>query len=136
MEAIGVHFGLRRAAIKRLLIILLIFCLSPLALAEKEYEKKGVIREIDLADRTAIIGGYRFYFGSASGYQAADIETLLYSNGAFELLEVGMKVIYHFTPNKPWYRIVRLRQLPDDAWLDNDELPDAHPPWQKHPDSY
>jgi hypothetical protein len=97
---------------------------------EEWVEKEGVVREIDLASRTAIISGFRYYFGTSSGYQTAELDLLAYPTGSFELLEVGMKVQYHYTPEKPWRRILRLRQLPDDAWLDNDELPDAHPPWQ------
>jgi hypothetical protein len=116
---------------KRMIVLgLLLFC-NAMAIAEEEVwwlEKEGVIRSINLADRTAIITGFRYYFGSSSGYQMADIELLNQSTAVFEMLAVGMKVQFHFTSDKPWRRILRLRQLPDDAWLDNDELPDAHPP--------
>ena len=114
-----------------LLILVLLFTGPLQTYAEEEWvEKEGVVREIDLASRTAIISGFRYYFGTSGGYQTAEIDLLAYPTGSFELLEVGMKVQYHYTPEKPWRRILRLRQLPDDAWLDNDELPDAHPPWQ------
>ena len=95
--------------------------------AEEWAEKEGVIREIDAVNRTAVISGYRYYFGTSSGYQASNIELLVYSRGAFELLEVGMKVQFHYTSDEPWYRILWLRQLPKDAWLDNNELHDAFP---------
>ncbi len=111
---------------KLIVVSLVIFSFS--AFAEEEWvEKEGVIREIFLEDRTAIISGFRYYFGTSAGYQTADIDLLNYSIASFEMLEVGMKVQYHYTPEKPWRRILRLRQLPDDAWLDNDELPDAIP---------
>ena len=112
---------------------LLILLLSLLALAasaraaEEWAEKDGVVREIDLANRTAIISGFRYYFGTSFGYQTPEIELLLYPRGTFEMLQVGMKVQFHYTPRKPYRRILRLRQLPDDAWRDNDELPDAIP---------
>lgn len=112
---------------------LLILLLSLLALAasaraaEEWAEKDGVVREIDLANRTAIISGFRYYFGTSFGYQTPEIELLLYPRGSFEMLQVGMKVQFHYTPRKPYRRILRLRQLPDDAWRDNDELPDAIP---------
>ena len=112
---------------------LLILLLSLLALAasaraaEEWAEKDGVVREIDLANRTAIISGFRYYFGTSFGYQTPEIELLLYPRGSFEMLQVGMKVQSHYTPRKPYRRILRLRQLPDDAWRDNDELPDAIP---------
>ena len=112
---------------------LLILLLSLLALAasaraaEEWAEKDGVVREIDLANRTAIISGFRYYFGTSFGYQTPEIELLLYPRGTLEMLQVGMKVQFHYTPRKPYRRILRLRQLPDDAWRDNDELPDAIP---------
>jgi len=115
---------------KKVVLMMLMFTLSPaiaVQAAEEWVEKEGVVREIDRANRTAIISGFRYYFGTSFGYQTPEIELLLYPRGTFEMLEVGMKVQFHFTPRKPYRRILRLRQLPDDAWLDNDELPDAIP---------
>lgn len=104
--------------------LLLVVASSAMA-AEEWVEKEGVVREIELAERTAIISGYRYYFGTSYGYQTPDITLINYPTATFEMLQVGMKVQYHFTPEKPWRRILRLRQLPDDSWLDNHELPDA-----------
>ena len=90
---------------------------SPAFAQQEEWaEKEGVIREIRLADRTAIIDGYRYYFGTSGGYQTANIELLNYSVASFEMLEVDMKVQFHYTFGDPWFRILRLRQLPYDAW--------------------
>jgi hypothetical protein len=111
-----------------LIVLVSLLTLAPLAQAAEEWaEKEGVVREIDLATRTAIISGFRYYFGTSFGYQTPEIELLLYPRGTFEMLQVGMKVQFHYTPRKPYRRILRLRQLPDDAWRDNDELPDAIP---------
>ena len=108
------------------LIVLALIVVSPAVLAAEEWvQKQGVIREIDLANRTAIISGTRYYFGTSGGYQTPEIELLLYPSASFEMLTVGMKVQYHYTPQKPLRRILRLRQLPNDAWQDNHELPDA-----------
>jgi hypothetical protein len=104
-----------------------------MAADEEWVEKEGVIREINLAERTAIISGYRYYFGTSYGFEAASIQLLQGSRASYEMLAVGMKVQFHYTPQKPWRRVLRLRQLPYDEWLDNDELPDAHPPWQSVP---
>lgn len=93
--------------------------------AEIEWaEKKGVVREIDLSGRTAVIAGFRYYFGTSYGYQTPDIELIYYPKGTFEMLEVGMKVQFHYTQRKPYRRILRLRQLPDDAWFDEATAPD------------
>ena len=111
-----------------LILLLSLLTLATAARAAEEWaEKDGVVREIDLANRTAIISGFRYYFGTSFGYQTPEIELLLYPRGTFEMLQVGMKVQFHYTPRKPYRRILRLRQLPDDAWRDNDELPDAIP---------
>ena len=111
-----------------LILLLSLLSLAASARAAEEWaEKDGVVREIDLANRTAIISGFRYYFGTSFGYQTPEIELLLYPRGSFEMLQVGMKVQFHYTPRKPYRRILRLRQLPDDAWRDNDELPDAIP---------
>ena len=111
-----------------LILLLSLLALATAARAAEEWaEKDGVVREIDLANRTAIISGFRYYFGTSFGYQTPEIELLLYPRGTFEMLQVGMKVQFHYTPRKPYRRILRLRQLPDDAWRDNDELPDAIP---------
>ena len=115
---------------KRVLLVWLVSLLTlvpSVSAAEEWAEKEGVVREIDFANRTAIISGFRYYFGTSFGYQTPEIELLLYSRGTFEMLQVGMKVQFHYTPRKPYRRILRLRQLPDDAWRDNDELPDAIP---------
>ena len=111
-----------------LILLLSLLALATAARAAEEWaEKDGVVREIDLANRTAIISGFRYYFGTSFGYQTPEIELLLYPRGSFEMLQVGMKVQFHYTPRKPYRRILRLRQLPDDSWRDNDELPDAIP---------
>ncbi len=113
--------------IQRLVLVMLVAFSPALSAAEEWVEREGVVREIDLANRTAIISGYRYYFGTAAGYQAPEMQLIYYPKATLEMLTVGMKVQYHYTPQKPWRRILRLRQLPDDAWLDNDELPDAIP---------
>ena len=114
--------------INRLILMTLVtFSPGAMAAAEEWVEKEGVVREIDLGARTAIISGFRYYFGSSGGYQTPDIELIYYPTAVFEMLEVDMKVQFHYTPEKPWRRILRLRQLPDNEWLDNDELPDAIP---------
>ena len=114
-----------RTLMKYGILILSLVLVGSVQAAEEWAEKEGVVREIDLASRTAIISGFRYYFGTSGGYQTAEISLLAYPVASFEMLEVGMKVQYHYTPQKPFRRVLRLRQLPDDAWLDNDELPDA-----------
>jgi len=53
---------------------------------------QGVVHEIDLAQRSIIIGGYSYLVGPA--YGEAPVEVSLYGTeaGSFELLKEGMKV--------------------------------------------
>ena len=55
-------------------------------------ETQGVIREIDLGKRSIIIGGYSYLVGPS--YVEKPLQVSLHGTeaGAFELLEVGMKV--------------------------------------------
>lgn len=101
-----------------LITLLMLFSVPVRAEEINWVEKEGVIYKIDRGNRTAVIGGYRYYFGSASGYQNADIDLLGFPGGSFELLEVDMNVQFHFVREEPWRRIIRLRQLPDDIWPD------------------
>jgi len=95
----------------------------------KWVEHEGVIRSIDWSTRTAVISGYRYTFGHSSGLDQPPVELLQTRRGVYEMLQVGMKVQFHFVVVPGTYRrVLYLRQLRDDAWLDNDELPDAHPP--------
>ncbi len=103
-----------------LITLLMLFSVPVRAEEINWVEKEGVIYKIDRGNRTAIIGGYRYYFGSASGYQNADMDLIGFPGGSFELLETGMIVQFHFVQEDPWRRIIRLRQLPDDTWPDKD----------------
>ena len=121
--------------LKTIVISVLGMVMLPHGLAEQiDYddlnwvEKEGVIRKIDLASRTAVISGYKYTFGSASGLNQPTVKLLNSNYGALELLEVGMKVQFHFVVVPGTYRrMLYLQQLPDNAWMDNHELPDAHP---------
>lgn len=91
-------------------------------------EKEGVIRKINLAERTAVISGYKYTFGNSSGFNQPTVKLLNSNYGALELLEVGMKVQFHFVVESGTFRrMLYLQQLPDNTWQDNHELPDAHP---------
>ena len=91
-------------------------------------EKEGVIRRLEFANRIAVISGYKYTFGNASGLDQPTVKLLNSDYGSLELLEVGMKVQFHFVVVPGTYRrMLYLKQLPDNAWLDNHELPDAHP---------
>jgi hypothetical protein len=74
---------------------------------------RGVIYSVDLAERTAIISGYKYYFGSPN--EQADVKVKMYNSayGAFELLQPGMKVeiVYGDDGNERW--ATEVQQLSD-----------------------
>lgn len=55
-------------------------------------ETTGIIRDINLAKRQAIISGYKYYFGSPVYGDASDVDMYGSEHGAFEMLNTGMKV--------------------------------------------
>lgn len=75
-------------------------------------EGEGFIRSINIADRTAVISGYRYTFGHSSGQDQPIIELSGRDHGAFQMLRTGMKVRFHFVAVPDSYRrILYLRYL-------------------------
>ena len=75
-------------------------------------EGEGVIRSINIADRTAVISGYRYTFGHPSGQDMPIIELSGRDHGAFQMLRTGMKVRFHFVAVPNGYRrVLYLRHL-------------------------
>ena len=78
-------------------------------------EGEGVIHSINIAERTAVISGYRYTFGHPSGQDQPRIELSGRDHGAFQMLRTGMKVRFHFVavPNS-YRRVLYLRHLPGE----------------------
>jgi hypothetical protein len=99
--------------------VCLCFCLpaqSGLA-ADAIYARttSGIIREIGLEAREAIISGYRYYFGHVQYNNAAEIKLYQSEGGAFELLTVGMKVEIVYAEYGHLRYVLSLQQLSDAA---------------------
>lgn len=75
----------------------------------------GVIREINLESREAIISGYRYYFGHTQYNNSAVIRLYQSEAGAFELLSVGMKVEMVYAEYGHLRYVLGLQQLADDT---------------------
>lgn len=75
----------------------------------------GVIHEINLTKRTAIIGGYIYYFGNPDDRDASKVTLYGYHSGAFELLKVGMKVTLRYAEYGVGRYVLSLRQLAPDT---------------------
>lgn len=112
-------------------ILLLIFTMSlfvaaPFASAEKTVKASqpkviyartavGEIHSIDMNARTAVIGGYRYQFGSPIYSDTSKISLYGYSFGSFEMLRVGMKVYVRYAEYGVSRYVVSLKELAPDT---------------------
>jgi hypothetical protein len=71
----------------------------------------GEVFEIDLGRKTAIIGGYIYGFSGTGSYDLPTIKMLGSGFGAFEMLQVGMKVKVTYIPTDSIRLVVELSQL-------------------------
>lgn len=53
---------------------------------------EGIIRSIDLSNRTGIIGGHKYWFSPSSSETPLKVRMYQSEGGALELLQVGMEV--------------------------------------------
>ena len=87
--------------IKLIKLILLALSLLSGPLAAKDFkrsktiyaiETEGQVYKIDLAERTALIGGFEYYFGDPYQNNMPTITFLGGSEGVLEMMYVGMRV--------------------------------------------
>jgi len=99
------------------LLCLLLSPINSAGAAEQIFARSttGVIREISLEAREAIISGYRYYFGHTQYNNSAEIKLYQSDAGAFELLSVGMKVEIVYAEYGHLRYVLRLQQLADDT---------------------
>lgn len=72
----------------------------------------GEVHRIDLAEREAVISGFRYYFGSVITGDDSKISMLGYSTGSFELLEPGMKLLIYYAETGVSRYVISAEQLP------------------------
>lgn len=75
----------------------------------------GKIHAINLEDRTAIIGGYRYQFGSPASRDTSDIKLYGYNAGSFEMLQPGMKVTMRYAEYGTVRFVLSLEELSPDT---------------------
>jgi hypothetical protein len=75
------------------------------------------ISSIEISNRTAVIGGYRYFFSGLQGWDHPSVKLVGSDSGAFEILTPGMwvEVTYRRSPSR---RIVESLQVLDPATLD------------------
>jgi len=75
----------------------------------------GKIFSIDLVNRTAMISGYRYYFGNPVQGDASKISIYGYDAGSLEMLRVGMKVYIRYGEYGIGRYVVSLKELAPDT---------------------
>ena len=117
---------------KVLLILLSVFSMSASA-AELTFQEvmdsvegtlaqrvtEGVIMSIDLSERTGIIGGYKYWFGTP--FVETPLQVFMYQSegGALELLQTGMKVEVTYGDTGVARFATIIQQLDDDADIED-----------------
>ena len=77
----------------------------------------GMVHSLDLANKTAVISGYRYSFTGTEGWDLPSIKMYGTDYGAFELLRTDMKVRVTYRLSKMSRVVVALRQVSDDTRL-------------------
>jgi hypothetical protein len=71
----------------------------------------GMMEGLDLGERTAVIGGFKYFFGPSTLAEPLDVTIMGSDYGAIEMLKDGMQVEVHYL-EAPRYRIgTRLVQV-------------------------
>jgi hypothetical protein len=88
---------------------------------KKIYARKtiGQIHEMDMTERTAVISGFRYYFGSSVYGDASKVKLLGYNSGSFEMLNPGMKLRLTYAEYGTNRYVVLAEQLPDATDLND-----------------
>ncbi len=77
----------------------------------------GMVHSLDLANKTAVISGYRYSFTGTEGWDLPSVKMYGTDYGAFELLRKDMKVRVTYRLSKMSRVVVALRQVSDDTRL-------------------
>lgn len=108
--------GLRCTIQSLTLLLLLVAAVQPVcAAADKVIYARtavGKIHSINLEERTAIIGGYRYQFGSPVSRDTSDIKLYGYNAGSLEMLQPGMKVTMRYAEYGNTRFVLSLEELP------------------------
>jgi len=76
---------------------------------------RGEIETVDLNDRSAIISGYKYYFGSPNDESPVEVKMYKSNYGAFELLQPGMKVEVLYGEEVDGRSAIEVQQLSDNV---------------------
>lgn len=80
---------------------------------------EGVVRQINFADRTIVVGGYEYLVGPSTLDQPVEVNLYATSAGAFELLRDGMLVEVEYIDFGHARVAFRISELSPDAEIDH-----------------
>jgi hypothetical protein len=105
--------------IKKLILLISVISLVlgvqfSVAAEKRLYARKaiGQVHEVRNEDRSAIIGGYRYHFGSTMTRDASEVRLLGGYTGSFADLQPGWKVKVVYADYGSGRYVVRLEQIP------------------------
>jgi hypothetical protein len=99
------------------LLIVSVPALAEVSASDYTQTRIGMVHSLDLANKTAIISGYRYSFAGTKGWDLPSVKMYGTDYGAFELLRTNMKVRVTYRLSKKSRVVVALRQVSDDAKL-------------------
>jgi hypothetical protein len=104
------------------LSVMFLLIVSPPVFADVEASdytqtRIGMVHSLDLANKTAVISGYRYSFTGTKGWDLPSVKMYGTDYGAFELLRKDMKVRVTYRLSKMSRVVVALRQVSEDTRL-------------------
>jgi hypothetical protein len=99
------------------LLIVSVPALAEVAASDYTQTRIGMVHSLDLANKTAIISGYRYSFTGTKGWDLPTVKMYGADYGAYELLRTNMKVRVTYRLSKKSRVVVALRQVSDEARL-------------------
>ena len=99
------------------LLIVSVPALAEVSASDYTQTRIGMVHSLDLANKTAIISGYRYSFSGTKGWDLPTVKMYGADYGAYELLRTNMKVRVTYRLSKKSRVVVALRQVSDDAKL-------------------
>jgi hypothetical protein len=99
------------------LLIVSVPALAEVQASDYTQTRIGMVHSLDLANKTAVISGYRYSFTGTKGWDLPSVKMYGTDYGAYELLRTNMKVRVTNRLSKKSRVVVALRQVSDEARL-------------------
>ncbi|MFT7243116.1 MAG: hypothetical protein ACI82A_000458 [Candidatus Azotimanducaceae bacterium] len=109
--------------IGQILLIALTAMIAPTMFAQEieasDYtqQRVGEVHELNIAERTAIVSGYRYSFSGLQGYDRPVVRMYGSEFGSFEMLQPGMRIRVKYRLSENSRVVVEARQVANSTPL-------------------